>query len=237
MSKLHGRRVVVAGGTSGIGLATARLAAAQGAEVIVASRNRKNVDEAVASLGGAVRGSVLDVTDEAGMERFFRELGGLDHLVITAGDTLPSSIQSTEDARAFFNVRFWGTYLAAKAAQPYVRTGGSITMTNGILAIRPWKGWAVVSAVAGAVESLTRGLALDMAPVRVNTVCAGVVKTPLWAGMSEADREALYANEGKRLLVGRVGEPEDIAESYVYLMQSEFTTGQVVVIDGGAVIV
>jgi NAD(P)-dependent dehydrogenase (short-subunit alcohol dehydrogenase family) len=235
--KLQGKKVIILGGTSGFGLATARAAAAEGAEVIVVSRSQANVDRALAELPNGTKGASLDVTDEEAVQKFFGSTGGLDHLVYCAGDALPAKVVSTEDARRFFEVRFWGMYIAARAASPYIRQGGSITLTNGILALRPWKGWSAVSAVAGAVESLTRGLALDMAPIRVNTVCAGMIKTPLWSGMTESDREAMYAEQAKKLPVGRVGEIDDVAETYLYLMKSDFSTGQIVVIDGGAVIV
>ena len=235
-SALHGKKVVVLGGTSGLGFATARAAANQGAAVVIASRSQTNVNQALAELPAGVTGATVDVTDEAALKQFFSSLNGLDHLVVTAGDAAPAFNPTTEQARHAFEVRFWGVYLSTKAAAPHIRPGGSITLTNGIVAIRPWKGWALTSAIAGAVESLTRGLALDLAPIRVNTVCAGVVKTPLWNGMSEADREAMYTDIAKKLPVGRIGEPEDIAETYLYLMQSGFTTGQVVIIDGGAAI-
>ncbi len=235
--KLQGKKVVILGGTSGFGLATAKAAAVEGAEVIVVSRSQTNVDKALAELPKGTVGATLDVTDETAVKKFFDATEGLDHLVYCAGDALPAAVVTTEEARKFFEVRFWGMYTAARAASPYIRKGGSITLTNGILALRPWKGWSAVSAVAGAVESLTRGFALDMAPIRVNTVCAGMIKTALWDGMSEADREAMYYEQAKKLPAGRVGEVEDVAETFLYLMKSEFTTGQIVVIDGGAVIV
>jgi NAD(P)-dependent dehydrogenase (short-subunit alcohol dehydrogenase family) len=235
--KLSGKKVVILGGTSGFGLATAKAAAAEGANVVVVSRSQSNVDKALKELPQGTEGVSLDVTNEGAVQKFFEAMGGLDHLVYCAGDALPPAVTTTDEARSFFEVRFWGMYIAARAASPYVRKGGSITLTNGILAQRPWKGWSVVSAVAGAVESLTRGLALDMAPIRVNTVCAGVVKTALWSGMTDADREAMYVERAKSLPVGRVGEGSDIAETFLYLMKSGFTTGQIVVIDGGALIV
>jgi NAD(P)-dependent dehydrogenase (short-subunit alcohol dehydrogenase family) len=234
--KLKGKKVVVLGGTSGFGFATAKAVAIAGAHVVIASRSRENVDKALKELPRGVEGTTVDVGDEAALERFFAGLGGLDHLVVTAGDSLSPSSASYAQARQIFEVRFWGAYLSAKTAFPHIRPGGSITLTNGIVGIRPWKGWSVASAVAGAVESLTRALALEMAPIRVNTVCAGMVKTPLWSGMSEAERDAMYAQQASILPVGRVGEAEDIAESFLYLMQSGFTTGQIVVIDGGSVI-
>ena len=234
---LQRKKVVILGGTSGFGLATAKAAADERAEVIVVSRSQTNVDKALAQLPKGTGGATLDVTDETAVKRFFDATGGLDHLVYCAGDALPAAVVTTEEARKFFEVRFWGMYIAARAASPYIRKGGSITLTNGILALRPWKGWSAVSAVAGAVESLTRGFALDMAPIRVNTVCAGMIKTALWDGMSEADREAMYAEQAKKLPAGRVGEVADVAETFLYLMKSDFTTGQIVVIDGGAVVV
>lgn len=235
-SKLEDKKVILLGGTSGFGLATAHAAARAGAHVVIASRTQSNVDKALTELPSGVTGTTVDVTDEAALHHFFTGLDGFDHLVVTAGDSAPAFNPSIQQARQAFEVRFWGLYLATKVAAPHIRPGGSITVTNGIVAIRPWKGWALTSAIAGAVESFTRGLALDLAPIRVNAVCAGVVKTPLWSGMTEAERETMYADTANKLPVGRIGEPEDIAETYLYLMQSEFTTGQIVIIDGGATI-
>jgi NAD(P)-dependent dehydrogenase (short-subunit alcohol dehydrogenase family) len=233
---LRDKKVVVLGGTSGLGLATARAAALGGAQVVIASRSRENVARALKDLPHGVDGAIVDVSDELSLQRFFAEIGGLDHLILTAGDSLPMSGFSSAQARQAFEVRFWGAYHSANAAAPHMREGGSITLTTGIVGIRPWKGWSVVSAVAGAIESLTRALALDLAPLRVNAVCAGMVKTPLWGGMSDSERNAMYAKQAEILPVGRMGEPEDIAEAYLFLMQSGYTTGQMLVVDGGAVI-
>jgi NAD(P)-dependent dehydrogenase (short-subunit alcohol dehydrogenase family) len=234
---LSGKRVVVLGGTSGFGLATAKAAALAGAEVIIGSRSKANIEKALQELPEGVQGASIDVSDEASLKSYFDGLGGLDHLVYTAGDGIANDLSTTAAARKVLEIRFWGAYMASRAAFPHIRPGGSITLTTGIVGARPWKGWSVVGAGAGALEALTRGLALEMAPIRVNAVCAGVVKTALWSGMSEVEREAFYADSAKKLPVGRVGEVEDVAETYLYLMQSGFTTGQIVVIDGGALIV
>jgi NAD(P)-dependent dehydrogenase (short-subunit alcohol dehydrogenase family) len=234
--KLSGKKVVILGGTSGFGLATARDAAEAGAQVIIASRTKAKIDKALTELPSGVTGATVDVTDESSLHNFFTTIGSFDHLVVTAGDTMPTFNPTLTQARQAFEVRFWGAYLAARTAAPHILPGGSITLTNGIVGLRPWKGWSVTSAVAGAVESLTRGLALDLAPIRVNAVCAGMVKTPLWAGIAEKERESMYADTAGKLPLGRIGESEDIAETYLYLMQSGFTTGQCIVIDGGAVI-
>ena len=236
VEKLKGKKIVILGGTSGLGLSAAKAAAAEGAHVVVCSRHRANVDKALLELPPNAEGAALDVTDEDAPQQFFAGQGGLDHLIYCAGDALPASVSTTAKARNFFEVRFWGIYMATKAAFPHVRPGGSITLTNGILAQRPWKGWSAVSALAGAVEALTRGLALEMAPIRVNAVCAGVVRTALWGGMDETARDAMYAQQAGALPLGRVGEADDIAEAYLYLMKSDFSTGQVVAVDGGALI-
>lgn len=235
-TKLTGKKIIVLGGTSGFGLATAKAAATAGASVIIASRSQQNVDKALNELPSGITGATVDVTDEAALQSFFNQIGSFDHLVVTAGDSMPAFEPNYQQARQTFEVRFWGAYLAAKTAAPHIRPDGSITLTNGIVAIRPWKGWSVTAAVAGALESLTRGLALDFAPIRVNAVTAGMVKTPLWSVISPEQREAMYADQAAKLPTGRIGEPEDIAETYLYLMQSGFTTGQTIVIDGGAVI-
>jgi len=110
-------------------------------------------------------------------------------------------------------------------------------LTNGIAGLRPRKGWTVAASICGATEALTRALAVELAPIRVNAVCPGPVKTELWSEMPEAEREAMYRETARRLPVGRVGEAQDLAQTYLYLMQEPYSTGQVIVVDGGAVLV
>lgn len=111
-----------------------------------------------------------------------------------------------------------------------------MVLTHGIAGVRPHAGWSVGASICGAMESLTRALAVDLAPLRVNAVSPGLVRTPLWSNLPEADREALYREVGAKLPVGRGGETEDIAETYLYLMKSELSTGQTVIVDGGGVL-
>jgi NAD(P)-dependent dehydrogenase (short-subunit alcohol dehydrogenase family) len=237
---LKGKRVVLLGGTSGFGLATALTAAEEGAEVIVVSSQQQRVDEALASLPQGSKGYTANLVDEKQIASLFSQIGEFDHLVFTAGETLRLSDLSTlnfDEARQFYDLRFWGALMAAKYACKHIRSGGSITLTNGIVGKRPWKGWTVAASIAGATEALTRALAVELAPIRVNAVCAGVVRTNLWGNMTETDREALFSNVGSQLLTGKVGEAEDIAEAFLYLMRGNFTTGQIIVADGGGVLV
>jgi NAD(P)-dependent dehydrogenase (short-subunit alcohol dehydrogenase family) len=127
--------------------------------------------------------------------------------------------------------------MAAKHAAPLIRTGGSITLTTGALGQKPRKGTVVVAGMASAVDGLTRALAVELAPVRVNAVCSGTVRTNLLSSMSTADREVFFSQVGSKLLTGMVGNPKDLAEAYLYLMRGSFTTGQIIVVDGGSVLV
>ncbi len=236
---LNGQRVVVLGGTAGIGLATAQAAAAAGATVIVSSSSRARVDQALATLPTGTEGYRVDLTDENAVEALFTGLGEIDHVVYTAGGPLvlgELDSLSFEGVRRTLDVRVWGALSAAKHARAHLRPGGSITLTTGSAGRRPTPGWVVGASSCGAIESLTRALAVELAPIRVNAVMPGMVRTELWTPVAGPDAPALYESTGKGLLVGRVGEPEDIAAAYLYLMQNAFSTGAVLELDGGHVL-
>jgi len=140
-------------------------------------------------------------------------------------------------ARRAFELRYWAALAAVKYASPHIRKDGSIVLTTGVAGQRPHKGWTVAASVCGTIEALTRALAVELAPIRVNAVSPGVVRTNLWQSMNADEREHLYESVGKSLLVGRVGEACEIARAYLFLMQEGYGTGQTVVLDGGAVLV
>jgi NAD(P)-dependent dehydrogenase (short-subunit alcohol dehydrogenase family) len=237
---LREKRIVILGGSSGIGLAVAGQAAAQDASVVIASSNARRIEQAVKSLGKNVEGKTLDLTDERAIESFFQKFGSFDHLVFTAGDALRlGELAATDlrEARRAFELRYWAALAAVKYGSPKIRNGGSIVLTTGIAGQRPRKGWALGASVCGSVEALTRALAVELAPIRVNAVSPGVVRTDLWQNLSEEDRNGLYQSVGKSLLVGRVGEASEVARTYMYLMQQGFSTGQVIVVDGGTLLV
>ena len=237
---LQHKKIVIVGGTSGIGFATARAALAQGAEVLVSSSKREKVETAVAALGAGADGVVADVNNAESMERLFNEAGHVDHLVYTAGESLLfGNLDGLEMSavRDAFDVRVFGAIAAIKAALPHIRQGGSIVLTSGIASARAPKGLTIGAGICSAMEGLTRALAVEIAPLRVNIVSPGFVRTPLWSNMPENDREAMYQHAGSTLLVGRVGEADEIAQAYLYLMNNTFVTGQTVVIDGGGVLV
>jgi NAD(P)-dependent dehydrogenase (short-subunit alcohol dehydrogenase family) len=237
---LKSKRVVVLGGTSGIGGAVAAGALAEGAQVVVVSSQQSRVDQALARLGDGVSGQTADLKDEASVEELIRRIGLFDHMVYTAGDSVwQSDLSETglTDAKNFFEVRFWGAFLAVKHASKSIRAGGSIVLTSSTLPHRPVAGFTIGASVAAAVDALARSLAVELAPVRVNVVAPGVVRTPLWDRFPQDQRESFFNAHGAGLPVGKVGEPEELAEAYLFLMRSTFTTGQVLVADGGALLV
>jgi NAD(P)-dependent dehydrogenase (short-subunit alcohol dehydrogenase family) len=142
-----------------------------------------------------------------------------------------------QQARRAFELRYWAALAAVKYGSPHIRKEGSIVLTTGIAGQRPQKGWVMTASVCGTIEALTRALAVELAPIRVNAVSPGVVRTNLWQTMSASERERLYESVGNSLPVGRVGEASEIAQAYLFLMQEGFGTGQTVVVDGGTVLV
>jgi NAD(P)-dependent dehydrogenase (short-subunit alcohol dehydrogenase family) len=238
---LRQSRIVVAGGTSGIGFAVAEAAAQAGAEVIIASSNPERVAAALDRLPQGTRGETLDFTDEAQVSALFARVEAFDHLVYTAGETLllkNLADLSIEAAQRAFEVRYWGALKAVKYGASLIRAGGSITLTSGVASSRPRSAWTIPSSILGAIESLTRTLAVELAPLRVNAVAPGVVRTALWDNMmSDADRKDLFDQIAEKIPVRRVGEASDVAQTYLYLMQQGFSTGQVIIVDGGHVLV
>lgn len=231
---LAGKKIVVVGGSSGIGLATAELAKSEGAEVVVAARNAERLQAAAEKLGATA--IPTDVTSDESVASLFRTCGLVDHVVVTAAQlrTGPFKTVSMEDVRATMEGKFWGAWRVARAAE--IRPGGSLTLVSGFLSIRPRPNSAIVSAANGALESLARALALELAPVRVNAVSPGIIDTPIRAAMPEAARRDMLAKAAAALPVGRVGVGEDIARQILTFMTVGFATGSIVYIDGGGLI-
>jgi len=239
---LSNQRIVVIGGSSGIGYAVAQAALANGAEVVVGSSQAANVEAAARKLGNRASGRPIDVKVEADVAAFFEAVGPFDHLVFTAGDwggRGPRHITETDLERAadLSTVRYWGALAAIKHGQPLIREGGSIVLTNGLIAHRPRKGSPISTAMAGAIEHLTRGLAVDLAPIRVNAVCPGLIRTEVWNSIPAEGREEQFRQMTARQPLARIGEPAEVAEAYLYLLRAGYTTGQVLHVDGGGSIV
>ncbi|GGM29022.1 SDR family oxidoreductase [Dactylosporangium sucinum] len=237
---LQHQRVAVLGGTSGIGLATAVAAGVAGADVVVVGHRPQGVERALVVLPSTAEGRVADLADPETVAKLFTDLGELDHLVYTAGEPLvltPLDEVEIETARQLFMVRYFGALAAAHSARPHLRDGGSITLTTGTAGEKPGPGWSVAASICGAIDALTRALAVELAPrIRVNAVSPGVTRSPLWSALPEPQRKALYEEQAAAAPLGRVGEVDDVARAYVYSMTQDFATGSILRVDGGAVL-
>ncbi len=237
---LDGKRVLVVGGGSGIGFAVAEAVQREGAAVTIASSNAERIAAAAQRLGNAATGAQLDVTDEAAVKAFFDAAPAFDHIAYTAGDwsgprNTPLKDFDLSRAAEVFRVRFMGAVAVAKYGATKLPPNGSLTLTNGTVAHRPRKGTFLSTGMAGGIEHLTRGLAVELAPVRVNCVCPAMIRTEVWDALLPAEgREETITRMTARQLIPRIGEPSETAEAYVYLMKAGYTTGQVLYVEGGS---
>ena len=239
MASLVGKKIVVVGGSSGIGLGVAAAALERGAEVVAIGRSQERLIEAQRTLDkeGRMRTVTADMANEAEIAAAFAGIGSFDHLVSTAGAPPPSDPIGETDAegvRRFVDSKLIGAVLLAKHAVRKLRVGGSITFTSGINKDRPpVPGGAVVSAIAGSFSYLARALSLELAPIRVNVVSPGWVDTPMFDELAGEAKAGSFEAMAARLPIGRIANPADVAPAYLYAMESTFTTGETIHIDGG----
>jgi len=235
LSNLSGKNVVIIGGTSGIGLATAIAASEQGAKVWAAGRSAEHMEKARKATAGKVELVTLDTHDAEGLKALFSSIGTIDHLVSAAtggSRTLKPFVEQTDEQfKAAFG-KLWGYATVARTGAPFVAKDGSITFVSGAPARRFRPGNSALSVVGGAVENLVRCLAVELRPIRVNVVSPGIIDTALfdWMGAEKSDRiAAMTAGQ----LVSRIGRPEEVASALIYLMQNGYATGTTVDVDGG----
>ena len=236
MSAFEGKSVLVLGGSSGIGQAVAGAPAERGAHVTIASRTEARLDAALKVLPQGVAAAQINLREDTDVERFFGDDRLWDHIVISGAETPMGSVRELPlaDAYAAMDSKFWGAYRAARAAK--FAEKASLTLVSGFLSQRPRPGIGLQCAINAAVESLGRALALELAPVRVNTVSPGLIATPLWDDMGQDAREGMYARAAGRLPVGRVGQPEDVASLILELASNGFASGSTVFLEGGSLV-
>ncbi len=216
-------------------MATAQLAQAAGATVAIGSRNQENLDAANKSLAEAAQTVVLDVNSDDSVKAACEQVGPVDHVVVTppiSAAVGPLRELDLAAAQAGLNSKFWGAVRVAKYAD--INDGGSLTLVSGQMARRPRPGLLTGAVANAATDVLGRGLAVEMAPIRVNTVSPGIIDTALHARLPDDQREAMYKASAERLPAGRVGQPEDIGSMILETMQNGFLTGAVIEVDGGA---
>lgn len=234
-ASLRGARVALVGGGSGIGLAVARIAVAAGASVLLGGRTAAKLEAAAASLGPDVEWRTVDTADAVSAAAFFDGAGPIDALLTTAADYVVSSFRdgSEEEARSPFESKFWGQYRVARAALPTLSEGASVVLMSGAASVRPAGPAAPYVAANAAIEGLARGLAIELAPIRVNAIAPGTVDGSLWAGRPDAVREAAFRQFSEATALGRPGREEEIAAAVVHLFTNTYTTGSTLYVDGG----
>lgn len=232
---LQNQQIVIIGASSGMGLATAVLAAEAGAKVTLVSRKQDALDQAVAKVGQNAQAIVADIGNEQAIQALFTQVGTFDHLVTAAADLTFSSIKQLDSAAAENIVasKILGPFYAVKHAAPRLSRNGSITFFSGFSAWKPVANTALIAAADGALASFCRSLAVELAPIRVNVMAPGVVETPMWQGVPEERRKAFFAALSEQLPVGKLGSLKDMADAALFLMQNSFITGTVLHVDGG----
>jgi NAD(P)-dependent dehydrogenase (short-subunit alcohol dehydrogenase family) len=232
---LTGQTVVVIGGSAGIGLETARLARAEGADVVLTGRDPNRLERAASDVG-ALSTAAFDATDANRLSGFFEELAGpVDHVMVTAGAPRygPPLEMEPEEARDGMTGHLLLALEVARAAPGKVRPPGSLVFMSGTGARRPRLGLAIASTASVAHPTMIANLALEVAPIRVNLIAPGFVDTPLSASLLGDDLDARREELRSTLPIGRVVEPEDVAALAVHLMSNTALTGATFDIDGG----
>jgi NAD(P)-dependent dehydrogenase (short-subunit alcohol dehydrogenase family) len=234
---LNNQRVVIIGGTSGIGLATARMLASAGAQVVIAGRTQEKVTQALATIEGAATGEVVDATSREETTAFFRRIGSFDHLVLTLAGNEGAGEFRTLDfdmLHRVFEAKFWPQLIAAQTGLDFLRKDGSLTIVSAVTAHTAFAGASGFAAVNGALEAMIPTLALELQPLRVNAVSPGGIATPFWRDLPANMREAFFAQSAEITPVKRFGRAEDVAQVIAMLIDNSFMTSTIIDCDGGA---
>ena len=254
VNKLQNKKVLIFGGTSGIGFAVAEGALEFGAHVIISSSTPDKVENAQRRLKQAypdyahrITGKTCDLSKPDALESNLRDMlefagKGIHHIVHTAGDSLeitPVRKATPEILQKISIVRFTSPLILAKLAPDYLAGGPecSITLTGGVNSTRPSPDWTILASYSSGKEGMVRGLAIDLKPMRVNLVSPGAIKTELWNSIPAEKREGIYEMYKKGTTTGEIGKPEDVAEAYLYCMKDMFVTGSVISSEGGRLLV
>jgi NAD(P)-dependent dehydrogenase (short-subunit alcohol dehydrogenase family) len=238
---LAGKRIVIIGGSAGIGLATAKEAARRGARLVIGGRDEERLARAAREIGGAVESHALDATVESEVAGFFEKVGSLDHLTVL----VPSAPDKSLSARfapfleldpavfeTIFRNRFWTQCWGVRYGAPRMGKEGSIVLMSSSQPRKTIPRYSPSCAAAGAIEALARSLAVELSPIRVNVIAPGFIMTPGTENIPQSRREQ-WDKVARAQPVKRLGTPEEIAAGMLFLMENGFATGTVLDIDGG----
>ena len=238
MNKLDKQKVVIIGGTSGIGLATAVMAKEAGASVFAAGRSEEKISQAQAEHPG-ISFSRVDTHDVAGLQSLFSSVGSIDHIVAAATGAnrtiAPFLEQTDEQFREAFN-KFWGYTQVARHGIPCLKDTGSLTLVSGFPARKCNPGMSAVSCTGNAVEGFVRAIALEAAPKRINGVAPGTIATAMFGYQGKGELPPQLQAMGKNILMGRVGLADEVAQAIMLVMSNPYMTGTVIDVDGGVLL-
>ena len=235
MFDLSRKKVVIIGGTSGIGLGIAKACKAQGAQLIIASRSEQKLSAVKKELSRGVETYSVDISQPEQIKSFFKKLDPFDHLVTPAATVSWGAFGAMDekDEQSSFQSKFWGQYYAARYGREKLNPGGSMVLFAGCWSQRPIVGAAIPGSINGAIESLARALAVELAPIRVNVISPGIIDTPVFSGISAKERKAFFNKTAIALPLKKIGNTEEVAMTAVYLMTNTYTTGSTLYVDGG----
>ena len=238
MEKLSGRRVLVIGGSSGIGLSTARALLEQGARVVVASRSAERLKRVRSELQGRVDIAQVDVQDRESLHALFGRHAPFDHLVNSAtGGPRANGPFLEMDLDGFIGSfqKLWGYVQSVRLGAPHMPPAGSIVLVGGALSRKCRPGMSAHSTVGNAVEGFCRAVAPEIFPIRINVVAPGLIDTPMFDPLGSS-REHFLSSATAEHVIPRPGTPEEVADGILFLLQNEFITGTTLDIDGGSLL-
>ncbi|WP_440133124.1 SDR family oxidoreductase [Chitinophaga sancti] len=228
-------KIIIAGGTSGIGLATAKLFAEKGASVIVTGRREDKLAKA-REVNPGINAIPLDNTDNTSLKEFFARTGHFHHLILTLSSAKGAGLFATMDLaelRAGFDGKFWPHLQTIQAALPYIDKNGSITIISAASATAVLPGTSGLAAINGALEVMVPILAKELKPLRFNAVSPGVIDTEWWDFLNKEERKATFESYAKGIGVGRIGNPQDVSNLIETVVNNSYINGTVLHVNGG----
>jgi NAD(P)-dependent dehydrogenase (short-subunit alcohol dehydrogenase family) len=245
--RLDQKTALITGGTSGIGLATARLFVAEGAQVAITGRDRQKLDAVARTLGPRVLAIQADTTDQAAMERaattVAEKLGKIDILFANAGiaGATPVAGGSVAEFERIVRINLLGPFVAVTVAAPYLNDGASVILTGSVASVTGQPGWSAYAASKGGINAMSRVLASELSPrgIRVNVISPGPVRTPIWDFAAPTADAFAQLEQGmvRSIPLSRIGETDDVAKAVLYLASDDaaFLQATNIFVDGGMI--